>query len=61
MQSLYFLFGAWFQIRSPNLLDHVLDFGGIGFRNFSLWLISINHLLTLGQQSFRPTITKARL
>jgi hypothetical protein len=35
MQSLYFLFGAWFQIRSANLLDQILDFGGIGFRNFS--------------------------
>jgi len=29
-QSLDFLFGAWLQIRSSNLLDQTLDFGGIG-------------------------------
>src|SRR5262249_57077622 len=28
-QSLDFLFGAWLQIRSSNLLDQTLDFGGI--------------------------------
>src|SRR5262249_44444609 len=36
-QSLYFLFGAWLQIRSSNLLDQILDFGGIGARRLVLF------------------------
>jgi len=48
MESLYFLFGAWLQIRSANLLDQILDFGGIGFWNFSL-SNGLNYLAPLWQ------------